>query len=50
MSKVMELLPRVVNSKDVKVREMHVAERELHFVCGVSAVENVEHGTRNIYL
>ena len=32
MSVVMELLPRVVHPKDVKVREIHVAGRQLHFV------------------
>jgi hypothetical protein len=41
----MELLPRVVHPKDVKVREIHVAGRQLHFVCGVSAVENVAKGS-----
>lgn len=45
MSLVMELLPRVVHPKDVKVREIHVAGRQLHFVCGVSAVENVTKGS-----
>jgi hypothetical protein len=45
MSLVMQLLPRIVHPKDVKVREIHVAGRELHFVCGVSAVENVAEGT-----
>jgi hypothetical protein len=45
MSLVMQLLPRVVHPKDMKVREINVAGRELHFVCGVSAMENVEEGT-----
>ncbi len=39
MSVVMQLLPRVVHFKDVKVREIHVTGHELHFVCGVSSVE-----------
>ncbi len=42
---VMELLPRVVHPKDAKVREIHVAGRQLHFVCGVVAVENVTKGS-----
>ena len=45
MSVVMQLLPRVVHFKDVKVREIHVAGRDLHFVCGVCAMENVGNGT-----
>ncbi len=44
MSVVMEQLTRV-HPKDVKVREIHVAGRDLHFVCGVSAVEDLENGS-----
>ena len=45
MSVVMGLIPRVVHPIDVKAREIHVAGRDLHFVCGVSAVKSLEKGT-----
>ncbi len=41
MSSVLNMVPRVVHPYDVKVRAMHVAGRDLHFVCGVSAHEFV---------
>ena len=41
MSSVLNMVPRVVHPFDVKVRAMHVAGRDLHFVCGVSANEVV---------
>ena len=44
MSVVMELVPRVVHPQLVKLREIPVAGRDLHYVCGVSAVEDVEKG------
>ncbi len=45
MSVVMSLIPRVVHPIDVKAREIHVAGRDLHFLCGVLAVESLEKGT-----
>jgi hypothetical protein len=43
MSSVLNLVPRVVHPSDVKAREIHVAGREFHFVCGVSSTEYVDH-------
>ena len=44
MSGVMDALPRVVHPDDVKCRAIHVAGRDLHFVCGVACCEDVEEG------
>ena len=44
MSDVMDALPRVVHPDDVKCRAIHVAGRDLHFVCGVACCEDVEEG------
>ena len=43
MSSVLNLVPRVVHFSDVKAREIHVAGRDFHFVCGVSSTEYVDH-------
>ncbi len=42
MSSVL-MVPRVVHFSDVKAREIHVAGHDLHFVCGVSSTEYVDH-------
>jgi hypothetical protein len=42
MCDVMDEIPRVVHPEDIKCRTIHVAGRDLHFVCGVSAYEDVE--------
>ncbi len=42
MSSVLNLVPRVVHFSDVKAREIYVAGRDLHFVCGVSSTEYVD--------
>ena len=39
MSSVLATIPRVVHPEDVKTRVIHVAGRELHYVCGVAATE-----------
>ncbi len=44
MSDVMDALPRVVHPDNVKCLAIHVACRDLHFVCGVSCCEDVEKG------
>ena len=31
-------VPRVVHAEDVQTRRVHVAGRDNHFVCGVTAV------------
>jgi hypothetical protein len=41
-------VPRVVHADDVQTRRVHVAGRENHFVCGVSAVQDV--ATQNFEL
>ena len=41
MSTVSRDVPRVVHADDVKTRRVHVAGRDLHFVCGVTAVEDL---------
>jgi hypothetical protein len=43
MASVLNLVPRVVHPSDVKAREIHIAGRDLHFVCGVSSTEYVDH-------
>jgi hypothetical protein len=43
MSSVLDLVPRVVYPSEVKAREIHVDGRDLHFVCGVSSTEYVDH-------
>ena len=43
MSSVLNLVPRVVHFSDVKAREIHVAGRDWHYVCGVSSTEYVDH-------
>jgi hypothetical protein len=43
MSSVFNLVPRVMHFPDVKAREIHVAGRDLHFVCGASSTEYVDH-------
>ena len=43
MSSVLETIPRIVHPMDIKTRIIHVAGREWHFVCGLSARE--EEGT-----
>ena len=47
MSSVLNMVPRVVHPLDVKRREMHVAGRDYHYVCGVSATEYVGEGVGN---
>jgi hypothetical protein len=42
MSDVMDEIPREVHSEDVTCRAIHVSGRDLHFVCGVSADEDIE--------
>jgi hypothetical protein len=44
MADVMDVIPRVVHPDDVKGRAIHVAFRDLHFVCGVSCIEDVAEG------
>jgi hypothetical protein len=44
MSDVMDVIPRVVHPDDVKGRAIHVAFRDLHFVCGVSCIEDIAEG------
>jgi hypothetical protein len=44
MSDVMDAIPRVVHPDGVKGRSIHVAFRDLHFVCGVSCIEDVKEG------
>jgi hypothetical protein len=41
MSKVLTTIPRVVHPDDVYSGAVHVAGRDLHYVCGVCAHENV---------
>jgi hypothetical protein len=45
---VSTLVPRVVHAEDVQIRRVHVAGRENHFVCGVSAVHDFD--TQNFSL
>jgi hypothetical protein len=39
MSCVLESIPRVVHPIDIKTGVMHIAGRQLHYVCGVAATE-----------
>ncbi len=39
MSSVLATIPRIIHPEDVKTRVIHVAGRQLHFVCGVSGTE-----------
>ncbi len=41
MSSVLATIPRVIHPDDVKTRVIHVAGREMHFVCGVAGMEGV---------
>jgi hypothetical protein len=41
MSRVESSVPRVVHANDVKKRRIVVAGREMHYVCGVTATEDV---------
>jgi hypothetical protein len=49
MSSVLNMVSRVVHPLDVKLREIeiHVAGRDYHYVCGVSATEYVGEGMGN---
>ena len=42
MSSVSLCVPRVVHADDVKQRRIHVAGRRLHYVCGVTAIQDLE--------
>jgi hypothetical protein len=42
MSTVSRDVPRIVHADDVKNRRVHVAGRCLHFVCGATAVEDLQ--------
>jgi len=42
MSRVERSVPRVVHADDVKQRRVYVAGRAMHFVCGVTATEDLE--------
>ena len=44
MADVMDLIPRVVHPEDIKCRRIHVAGRDLHFICGVTGREDVLNG------
>jgi hypothetical protein len=39
MSCLLDTIPRIVHPLDVKTRVIHIAGREWHYVCGVSARE-----------
>jgi hypothetical protein len=41
MSSVSRDVPRIVHTDDIKNRRVYVAGRSLHFVCGVTAVEDL---------
>ncbi len=41
MSVVERSVPRVVHAEDVKQRRVYVAGRGMHYVCGVTAVEEL---------
>jgi hypothetical protein len=41
MSSVSPRVPRVVHADDVKTRRMHVVGRKLHYVCGVTAIQDL---------
>jgi hypothetical protein len=41
MSTVSRDVPRIVHADDVKNRRVHVAGREMHYVCGATAVEDL---------
>jgi hypothetical protein len=42
MSKVLTTIPRVVHPDDVYSGAVHVAGRDLHYVCGMCAHENID--------
>ena len=42
MSVVLRDVPRIVHADDVKNRRVHVAGREKHYVCGVTAVHDLQ--------
>jgi hypothetical protein len=46
MSKVLLTIPRVVHLDDVYSGAVHVAGRDMHYVCGMCAHENIEKQTR----
>ena len=46
MSKVLTAIPRVVHPDDVYSGAVHVAGRDLHYVCGMCAHENVVHSKK----
>jgi hypothetical protein len=46
MSKVLLTIPRVVHPDDVYSGAVHVAGRDMHYVCGMCAHENIEKQTR----
>jgi len=46
MSKVLLTIPRVVHPDDVYSGALHVAGRDLHYVCGMCAHENIEKQTK----
>jgi hypothetical protein len=39
MSAVLDTIPRVIHPEDIKTRIMHIAGRQWHYVCGVTATE-----------
>jgi hypothetical protein len=43
-------VPRVVHPNDVRIRRVHVVGRQKHYVCGVSAVEDLSTNTFNFTL
>ena len=46
MSKVLTMVPRVVHPDDVYSGEVHVAGRDLHYVCGMCAHEKLDTKTK----
>ena len=42
MSVVLRDVPRIVHADDIKNRRVHVAGREKHYVCGVTAVHDLQ--------
>ena len=42
MSMVSRDVPRIVHADDIKNRRVHVSGREMHFVCGTTAVEDLD--------
>jgi hypothetical protein len=47
MSNVLTAIPRVVHPDDVYSDAVHVAGRDLHYVCGMCCFENVAKTTKN---